>query len=229
MTELIRRRVILDPMAFSSANNVRTPGCHLTNAIKAMLETIGITKRNNSFNEQQLNDFALQGYLWEDAMTETLRNRVRRTDGAAIGVEGYIHLPEISTNGKEAFWVEYNGDELITPIPADHIVMSPDGMLLSDHPKLLEIKWTTKSVNMTPEKDRADWFYQVPCYMMGLSLAYGQEITDVEWHVQFPCGDYRGSGVIYEQWEKSYSWQEVQDRWDVVYGYAVESKMVSLI
>ncbi len=135
MTFIQRTRLELDPVAFSTANTRRTPGVHLTNVVRDMLAAIGVKgpAAGNSFGRADLDAFALQGFLWEDEMTETLLNRVRRSDGSAIGKPNYLRLPEIATDGKSAYFVEYDNDgQLNTPILPGFIVMSPDGAVLDD-------------------------------------------------------------------------------------------------
>lgn len=245
MSKLTRERLELDPKQFSTANVRRTPGLHLTPVIKEMLVALmGEYKKNAAFGEKELNAAALQGFLWEDVVTETLKNRVRRSSGSAIGIDPatFVRLPEIATDGERAFFVDYDEhtNELITPIPDDYIVMSPDGGILgNDGLRLLEVKWLMKSATMTPERDRPDWLWQVPCYMRGLSLAYGEPVNIAEWHVQFSCGEYRvrvisdsegriipiSAGPIYERWTRPYSQQEQADRFGAVYQFAVDNGM----
>lgn len=221
MSELLRIDLELDPAWWTTANTHRTPGLHLTDIIRdysALLHhgpESGQPQRPQDLARARA--FWIQGYLWEDAMTETLRNRVRRTDGIAIGAEDYVRLQEIAvrTDGREAFFVEYDEvtGKLLTPIPKGFVLMTPDGCRLQPL-RLLELKWTTKSVAMNPETDRRDWFVQASCYLLGLSHALGEEVSEVEWHVQFPCGDWRGSGVRYQRWEKQFAWQQIVDKWD---------------
>lgn len=244
---LIRRtRITLDPLAFSSANTRRTPGTHLTDVVRDMLLTIGIDKSKGSpFSRAQLDAFALQGYLWEDAMTETLVGRVKRSDGRAIGKPGYFRLPEIACDGHRAFFVEYDEKTgaLLTPIPPGYILCSPDGGVAGDNRlALLECKWTTKSVPMWSDDEqtrsdilikwmgdhRPDWVWQTPCYLKALNCNLYQGFIDsVQHHVQFACGDYRGSGVIYEEWERTYSEQEIDDKWSAMYGHARDKEMLN--
>jgi hypothetical protein len=241
VTIIRRARIQLDPLAFSSANLHRTPGVHLTDVVRDMLATIGIGKRPNTFTREQLDAFALQGYLWEDALTETLVGRIKRSDGLAIDKPDYVRLPEIACNGQRAFFVEYNDktNELLTPIPQGYIICSPDGGIIYPNAvNLLECKWTTKSVPQWSDNEQAradilnkwlgehrpDWMWQAPCYLTPLRLC-GWPVDTVEWHVQFPCGDYRGSGVIYEEWVRRYSVQEIGDKWSAVYGHALDSGM----
>lgn len=212
MTLIARERIELDPLAFSTANTRRTPGTHLTDVVRDMLGKLGINKaRGNTFTGAQLNAYALQGFLWEDAMSETLVNRVRSSNGAAIGLANhYVRLPEIATDGREAFCVEYSTatpatpSVLLTPIPPTFIVMTPDGGVLNQGVHLLECKWTTKGVPKWDDDaqvrsdilskwlgaNRPDWLWQVPCYLRGLSLALGYEVNTAQWHLQFACGDW---------------------------------------
>lgn len=258
MTLIVRERLELDPLAFSTANTRRTPGTHLTDVVRDMLGKLGINKaRGNTFTTAQLDAYALQGFLWEDAMSETLVNRVRASDGAAIGLgDHYVRLPEIATDGREAFCVEYGllGD-LLTPIPPTFIVMTPDGGVLNEQVALLECKWTTKGVprwDGDPQvrsdilskwlgANRPDWLWQVPCYLRGLSLALGYTVDTAQWHLQFACGDWcvkltsddEGRMIplspvpIYERWTRTYSAQEVADKWDAVYGHARDGGMLN--
>jgi len=255
-----RTRIELDPVAFSTANTRRTPGTHLTDVVRDMLSSIGIAAaggRGNTFTRADLDKFAVQGFLWEDEMTETLLNRVRRSDGVAIGKPNYVRLPEIATDGKEAFFVEYdtNGN-LTTPILPGFIVMSPDGAVLDEIGglDLLECKRTAKAPpqwDADPQvrsdllskwlgANRPDWMWQTPCYLRGLSLALGRQVSTVQHHVQFCVGDWRVKVIsdeegriiplspvpIYENWTRTYSDQEVADKWDAVYGHARDRGML---
>lgn len=222
MTLIARERLELDPLAFSTANTRRTPGTHLTDVVRDMLGKLGIMAaggRGNAFTRADLNAFAIQGYLWEDEMTETLVNKVRSTSGAAIGEPGYVRLPEIATNGREAFWVEYTDKGVLaTPIPHGFIVLSPDGGVLNDvlagsGINLLECKRTAKAPpqwDADPQvrsdllskwlgANRPDWMWQTPCYLRGMSLALGCPVDTVQHHVQFSVGDYRVKAVSDEE------------------------------
>jgi len=253
VTFILRERLELDPQKFATANLRRTPGVHLTDVVRDMLGSLGIMAaggRGNTFTKADLAAFALQGFLWEDEMTETLVNKVRSTSGAAIGEPNYVRFPEIATDGREAFWVEYDEDTgvLLTPIPPTFIVMSPDGGVLEEVLALLECKRTAKAPpqwDADPQTrldllskwlaaNRPDWMWQTPCYLRGLSLVLGQEIDTVQHHCQFCVGDWRVKVVsdeegrvvplspvpIYEKWTRKYSAGEVADRWDAVYGHA---------
>jgi hypothetical protein len=245
MSAFIRRtRITLDPLAFSSANTRRTPGVHLTDIVRDMLQLIGLAKPRNDaqWPREKLDGMAVQGYLWEDAMTETLVGRVQRSSGAAIGKEDqYVRLPEIACDGQRAFAVEYDerSGELLTPIPPGYVIMSPDGGVIADEVPglaLLECKWTTLSapawsedaqersdiLSKFLEAKRPDWMWQTPCYLRGVGLAFGREVSEVQHHAHFACGDYKGSGVIYEEWMRRYSSQEVDDKWSAVYRHALD-------
>jgi hypothetical protein len=266
-----RTRITLDPLAFSSANTRRTPGVHLTDIVRDMLQLIGLARPRNDaqWPREKLDGMAVQGYLWEDAMTETLVGRVQRSGGAAIGKEDqYVRLPEIACDGQRAFAVEYDerSGELLTPIPPGYVIMSPDGGIITDEElvcvycnryvgcdcipglpperigglALLECKWTTLSapawsedpqersdiLSKFLEAKRPDWMWQTPCYLRGVGLAFGREVSEVYHHAQFACGDYKGSGVIYEEWMRRYSSQEVDDKWSAVYRHALDRGMV---
>jgi hypothetical protein len=211
-------RVLLDPAAFMGAANLhRTPGLHVTDIIADMMRTIGVDRRNSLFGEDQLTGFQIQGYLWEQAMAQTLRQRVIDTQGAAINVPDFMLLPEIAValDGRAAYWIT-KGCVMPPGFPRGYVLMSPDGGAI-DPLRLLEIKWTTTSVNSAPKRE---WFYQAPAYLKGLSLAFGEPVQDVEWHVEYPCGDYRGSGVIYERWGKRYSEQQIDDNFDRIVQHA---------
>lgn len=291
MTLILRERLELDPLKFSTANTRRTPGVHLTDVVRDMLGKLGIMAaggRGNTFTRADLNAFAIQGYLWEDEMTEILVNKVRSTSGAAIGEPGYVRFQEIATNGREAFWVDYAEDTgmLLTTVPVGFIILSPDGGVLNEEylicagckqriggfvsscicdfrsgpPELigggldlLECKRTSKAPpqwDADPQvrsdllskwlgANRPDWMWQTPCYLRGLSLVLGYEVSTVQHHVQFCMGDYRVKMVsdeegrviplspvpIYERWTRKYSEQEVADKWDAVYGHARDGGM----
>jgi hypothetical protein len=266
-----RTRITLDPLAFSSANTRRTPGVHLTDIVRDMLQLIGLARPRNDaqWPREKLDGMAVQGYLWEDAMTETLVGRVQRSSGAAIGKrEQYVRLPEIACDGQRAFCIEYDEHtgQPLTPVPPEFVIMSPDGAILRDEapelefiehhgmlvcPRcdqiegecgchgelaLLECKWTTLSapawsedaqersdiLSKFLEAKRPDWMWQTPCYLRGVGLAFGREVSEVQHHAQFACGDYKGSGVIYEEWMRRYSSQEVDDKWSAVYRHALD-------
>lgn len=237
MSKLIRRRIILDPLEFSSANTRRTPGLHLTEVVKDMLTVAGIGKKHKSaedggYTQEQLRKFQLQGYLWEDVVTEGLTDKrifwedvhSKQLMSRIIQRAEYMRLPEVAFNPKtgHAFWVEYDKDgKLLTPIPLGYYLCSPDGGRAEIlRFSLAEFKWTTKSCRMDPEKERPDWFYQAPGYLGAISAAMEQQVSRVEWHVQFPVGDRWGCPPEYEEWEKEYSESEQGDVWSAVDAHA---------
>jgi hypothetical protein len=207
-------------MAFAgSANQRRTPGLHLTDIIgDIMLHTLGIDRRNGAFTEEHLAGFQLQGYLWEDViMTGALRIKLQETGGRAFNIPDYAKCPEIalSLDGAAAFFIDPDAP----PTPEEllgYIIMSPDGVGLEPW-RGLEVKWTTTSVNKEPKRE---WFYQALGYLKGVGAAFGVRPYDVEWHVQYACGDYRGSGVIYEKWERSYTASEIDENWAMLAQHA---------
>lgn len=225
--ELVRERMTLDPVAFSSANVTRTPGIHLTDVLRDHERVMagGKGKHDGStFTSDDLEAYQLQGYLWEDAMTETLRGRVVGSDGRAIGAIDYVRLPELALklNGSyafaldEAFWSL--PDEIRAALLLDTIIATPDGgmRLAGLIVRLIECKWTTKSANMKPESDKREWFQQVKGYLVILSAWLGRVIDTVEWHVQFPCGTRWGEPPIYERWVRRYTSQEMMQTWGLV-------------
>lgn len=221
MGKLIRRRIDLDPLMFSTMNVRRTPGIHLTEVLRDILMTSGVMKKQKDeskggFTEAQLKKFQLQGYLWEDIYCEKLAERLGR-------VGEYQRIPEIAFNPITgyAFWVTYAEDgTLLTPIPPGYIVCSPDGMRIHETGvSLAEFKWTTKSAKMDPEQDKPEWFFQVKGYLGALSAALDFPVRRVEWHVQFPVGEYWGDPCIYEEWEKEFSDREVADCWSMTWGH----------
>lgn len=288
-TFIRRERIELDPLAFSTANTRRTPGVHLTDVVRDMLAAIGVRgpAAGNSFGREELDAFALQGYLWEDEMTETLLNRVRKSNGAAIGKPTYLRLPEIATDGQRAWFVEYDDNGALTePIPPTFMILSPDGVVLTNqievcpsckqpgslsyaHPcdcipmsgercviggiDLLECKRTSKApppwdddtqvrsdlLSKWLGTNRPDWMWQTPCYLKGLSIALSREVNTVQHHIHFSHGDWRvkvfaddeGRIVplspvpIYEEWTRTYSEREVDDKWSAVYGHARDRGM----
>jgi hypothetical protein len=225
MSQLIRRRIEIDPLMFSTANVRRTPGLHLTDVVRDMLTLSGVMKVHKSeaqggYSADDLGRYQLQGYVWEDVFTEIVAKRLTGCTGSV-----YMRLPEIAFNPRtgRAFWVQYDDKtgELLTPVPCGFYICSPDGGRLEAHRfSLAEFKWTTKSAKMDPEKDKPEWFYQVRGYLGALSAAAEQEITRVEWHVQFPVGEFWGCPPVYEEWEREYSPGEVADTWAAVSAHA---------
>lgn len=230
MPDLIRTRLQIDPRAFAShANQTRTPGIHLTEILHD-LEFVKNGMRSiyegNGFTDSDLDDFALQGFLWEDVVTRALVNKVRETGGAAIGAADYESVPELALHidCTYAFRLDDEFKDLPQEVQAalvhDCILMTPDG-LRRDPRRLLECKWTTKSANFNPEaagdKGKRIWFHQVKGYLLGLSVLLREFIGDVEWHVQFPRGTYRGDEPpIYERWDKQYERDEIMATWSMV-------------
>lgn len=223
MSELIRRRVQLNPLDFSTGNTRRTPGLHLTNIIKAMLSEAGVMEKYKSEedggrSEEDLQQFAAEGYMWEDVFMEIVAGRILKRPG-------YIRLPEIAYHPRlrHAFQVEYDDrtGELLTPIPRGYVILTPDGgRIESSRFSLVEFKRWSKSAKADPEKHRPEWFYQVRGYMGAISDLIGSEVTRVEWHVHFPVGEFWGDRPIYEEWEREYSLQESLDTWSSLYGHA---------
>lgn len=225
MGNLIRRRIEIDPLKFSSANTRRTPGIHLTSVIHDMLTVAGVMKKHKTeeaggFSEAELERYQLQGYAWEDVFTEIVARRV-------CPLNSYFRLPEIAYSPitGRAFWVEYDPvtGELLTPIPPGYILTTPDGGVLAPNRGLglAEIKWTTKSAKMDPERDKPEWFYQAKGYMGALAAVTGAPVSWVEWHVQFPVGEFWGCPPVYEQWEREYSIGEVADTWDALWSHVL--------
>lgn len=219
-TELQRNRIILDADKFAGeANSTRTPGLHLTDVLRDIETMLGRGYKvgpGAQFDKEDLSQFALQGYLWEDCMTETLRRKVSTTNGAALDLGDYERLPEMAVklDGSSAFWVNSELDPaILASITRGHLLMSPDGRRM-DPLRLLECKWTTKSANMKPEIVKRIWFEQVKNYLFGMSLIYGRLIDTVEWHVQFAVGSRWGEPPIYEQWIKRYEPTEIYGAWN---------------
>lgn len=240
MAELTRRRIVIDPLEFSSSNKVRTPGLHVTEVIKDMLSVAGIGKKHKTeaeggYSQDQLRRFQAQGYMWEDAVLELIDVEAFYED-VATGVlkrrvlnrNDYMPLPEVAFNPRtgHAFWVEYDdkGELLCGPIPLGYYLCSPDGGHLELEPihrfSLVECKRTTKSSRMLPEVEKPEWFYQVKSYLGPLRAVLAYPVNRVEFHVQFPHGDYRGDAPIYEEWEREYSDSEVDDTWAAIDAHA---------
>lgn len=219
--DLTRTRVELDPMAFAAAANARrTPGVHLTDVLKDMEIVLagGKVATNGTFTRADLDRYALQGFLWEWAMTETLVDRIKETGGAVINrPTEYIRMPEIALafDYQSAFYVDSSLPvELRVALTRGHVLVSPDGgCRYPSYTALLEAKWTTKSANMKPQTDKRIWFQQAPGYLLPVSLVLNQLVTDVEWHVQMACGTRWGEPPIYERWDKRYTPTEVMQVW----------------
>lgn len=227
MSQLVRTRIKLDPRAFAGAANAnRTPGLHATDVLRDIDGMLGRLKQSaNAFTQSDLEDYALQGYLWEWAMTETLRGRVVESDGAAIGLgERYTRLCEIAIrlDGSHAFFIDPTlPEELRIALTRGCLIMSPDGALGATPDEceaLIECKWTTKSARMDPETDKRIWFSQVKLYLVGLSAVLGRLITNVQWHVQFAVGERWGSPSVYERWDRSYDRAEMMAAWNMTVG-----------
>jgi hypothetical protein len=225
MGDLKRTRVELDPLLFSSANRIRTPGLHLTDVVKDLLTKAGIGRKYRSaeaggYNQEQLDKFALQGFLWEDVFSYALAHRL-------CGTATYIRLPEIAYNPitRHAFWIHYDDSgRLLTPVPKGYFICSPDGGRIQDEffHSVAEFKWTTMSANMQPDTDKPEWFWQVRGYMGAISDESGYHVGRAEWHVHFCRGDYKGgSPPMYEQWEREYSVGEVEDTWSALSNHAL--------
>lgn len=217
MSALVRVQRHLDPLLFSSANQRRTPGLHLTDIIRDIQLSAGVDRNKNNFSELQLKAFQLQGYLWEDVYTEKLRDRLA---GGAFG--DYVRMGEVAFNGERAFFVAYSEQDgkLLTPIPPGYVLMSPDGLRLDGEVMpLLEMKWTTKSSNMNPEKEKPEWFHQARCYCLALSAALGVRITAVELDVFFAAGNYMGSGPVFEEMSKEFHNEEIVASWEMCVGH----------
>lgn len=220
-TDLTRTRVELDPIKFAaSANARRTPGIHLTDVLRDIENVLagGETRTDGTFARADLDRFALQGYLWEWAMTETLVNRVRATAGAAISIaDAYFSQAEIaiSMDYSHAFYVDNElPADVLAALTKGYVLCSPDGgCRYSDRIALLECKWTTKSANMTPQRDKTLWFKQAPAYLLPMSIAMGRRVLDVEWHVQMAVGSRWGEPPVYERWDKRYEPSEVMQVW----------------
>lgn len=221
-TDFTRTRIELDPVKFAaSANARRTPGVHLTDVLRDIENVLGggETRTDGTFARADLDRYALQGYLWEWAMTETLVDRVRATEGAAIEIaDSYIRQPEIAISLSDlshAFYIDHDlPTEIIAELTSGYVLCSPDGgCQYANRIALLECKWTTKSANMNPQRDKQLWFKQAPAYLLPMSIARGERILDVEWHVQMAVGSRWGEPPVYERWDKHYEPAEVMQVW----------------
>jgi hypothetical protein len=227
MGDLVRTRIELDPLAFSTGNTHRTPGVHSTDVLRSILTAAGLMKDYAKVKpgqavrtEEDLASYALQGYLWEDIYCEILAGRLRGRSDEYIRF-GEIACPATPDDG-EPFLVEYSPlGELVTPVPPRHILLTPDGLRIRPDLRLIlaEFKWTTKSAKMNPEFDKREWFFQVKSYLHALSQLMKQSVVDVEWHVQFAAGEYQGTPPIYEEWTKDFSPDEIRDTWQMMISY----------
>lgn len=226
---LIRRRVQLDPRAFAGeANANRTPGIHLTDVLHDVELTLNGGRSvysGNGLTERDLEDYGLQGHLWEEeVMTGRLREKVRSTDGSALSIDRFVRLPEIALrlDGASAFYVDYTlPPEVIAELTKDHLLLTPDGWAY-DPERLIEVKWCSKSANFDPDepgkKGKRIWFWQVMGCLFAVSILLQRFVGLVEWHVQFPCGErkFGAEPPIYEQWMREYSAVEVMSIWTMV-------------
>lgn len=220
-SELRRRRIKLDPAGFAGeANAKRTPGIHLTDVLRDIDGVLGRLKKN-SFSADDLDAFALEGYLWEWEMTETLVSRVMETDGSALDLSDYQKLPEIAVrfDGSAAFEIDYQLDaEIRQAITKGCLIMSPDGAR-SNPDRLWECKRSRKSPRFDPDSQRdgkPQWFHQAKVNLLGLSMIRGKFIGSVEWHVSFPWGEQRHEPPVYEIWERDYDQAEISQSWAMV-------------
>lgn len=228
---LVWRDMRLDPQAFASeANRTRTPGIHLTDVLRDMHSVANGGKSEYAIERtvEDLNDYAVQGYLWEEeVMTGRLRHKVRAMDGGIVRLDPFVVLPEfaVSLDGSWAcpLWSdrEVTGSYGTTPYNAENvIIMTPDGGIgseASDIQALVEVKWLTKSASMFDmQKARPLWYPQVKSYLFGLSIWLRRLLTDVYWHVQFACGTYKGDPPIYREAFRSFSREEIWAQWESV-------------
>jgi hypothetical protein len=239
MSIISRKKVRLDPLAFSADNLHRTPGLHLTDIIRDVMTAIGkghkpAGRSGGGFSEEQLADFALQGFLWEQVVEMKLRELVKEDCRPwAIDPANSWCPGEMAYDG---------GSNVIlldgkTPPPKGFVIISPDRVLWDDETatfRLGEFKWSTKSCPQWDESgltntsivqqwikaEKPDWEYQVKGYLLVLSVYLGQPIVEVERHLQFPCGNYRGSGVQYEVWVERYEPGEIFAAWEMLWKHA---------
>lgn len=230
-SELVRQRLQLEPRAFASeANQRRTPGIHLTEILHDIEWVRNGGKSlhaGKGYTQTDLDDFSLQGYLWEnEVMTGRLRQKVRETNGAVIDIADFVKVGEIvvSIDGSYAFEITEEilalPLEMLVELCRGCIIMTPDGRAVSPD-RLIEVKWTTKSAKMDPEasgdKGKQIWFRQVQGYLFGLSILLGRFVSGVEWHIQFVRGEYKGGDPpIYERWLRTYDQADVMGVWSMI-------------
>jgi hypothetical protein len=214
-SELKRTRVVLNADAFAGAVNAnRTPGIHATDVLRDIDELLG-KQQKSDFTEEDLSQFALQGYQHEDVveqlMTAAFRDRVRMTDGRCIAdvLPGYERTPEIAVklDGSGAFALNpLLPKEMNAEMARGCLILSPDGMSVTPgSARLAELKWTIASARMKPEQKKPHWFPQVKLYLLAVSVYYRKRIDDVVWIVQFPVGERWGDVPIFEVWEQSFA------------------------
>jgi hypothetical protein len=233
MSDLIRRRIDLDPLLFSTGNTHRTPGVHSTDVLRDLLTAASLMKDYSKIgtggrSREDLDKYSAQGFLWEDIYCEKIAERMRDHWTGATRASQYVRFGEIACPATPdegpTFIVEYDGAALVTPIPPRYVVLSPDGIRIfpDGSVALAEFKWTTKSGKMNPETEKREWFYQVKSYLYALTQLLGSPITRVEWHVQFAAGDYQGTPPVYEEWEKEFSVAESRDTWTMMISHVDE-------
>jgi hypothetical protein len=172
----------IDSRLFSTDNQARTAGVHLTDIIHDMEKAIGKNRNPKGMDEEQLEKYRLIGFVWEDVTTSVI-NRGRPGDRP-----GLIRPGEITHDG---------------------IIMTPDAVDLdSDPPVLEEWKCTWRSMARDLESENWHWFVQIKayCYALGLTSA-NLRILYVNGDYRPPVPKTQGYKLEFNQRELQENWQ----------------------
>lgn len=208
--------VRVDSRAYSSDNQQRTPGVHISDITIPMSGG----EKETAFTESDLEVFRASGYMWEDIRAESLTKEfvelaLARRMAYVAWVRGEImRCGEIATNGVDTFSVEHHDGE----IPNGYIILTPDGIDVEyvcpscgRRGALREFKATWKSLNMNDAVEKPLWHYNVKAYARALGLC------TVNMSIWFANGDWRPPRPVMQEWSSGcVSQTELDENWESV-------------
>jgi hypothetical protein len=167
----------------------RTPGCHVTQVIDAIMRAYGGRSRPADFAQLDSENWQEAGFVWEDILSKALSDRALIGDGP----HGVVRLRP--------------GE-----VTRDGIIMSPDGMALpaEGEPWGEEYKATWKSARDFDLYDKRylPWLLQMKAYALGLGV---QQYRLYVLHIN---GDYKGYIPQVRGWHLTFTPAELQETWD---------------
>lgn len=173
-----------DLVAANEQSATRTPGLHLTDIVRAILQRLDPKRFAKDFPTGASENWQEAGFIWEDVLTRALAARI-----------------------------DHDGEQRFRPgeITRDGIIGSPDGVCLAPDGmvRVEEYKCTWKSARSFDLYDKKYlwWLLQIQGYCAML------DTTEADLHVLHINGDYTGYIPQVSAWRLVFTPRELAEQW----------------
>jgi hypothetical protein len=216
---------VTSSLTFSADKRKRFTGLHVSQISRSLCEARGIDKNPNKMTPEQVNEYAVVGFL-EERMSVALMESM--ADGPGI-----TQPPVVAFNGERTILL--GDDDPIDAVPEGEgfVIGTPDWLELeiADEVEqlLTDCKGTYKSLGAaaTPDtwvrKNRWDWELNTLFYALALRVG-GYVVDRIRFRVLFMAGDYRPVRPMRRIWTSGpLSDAELWDNWSLLRQHAKEN------